>query len=668
MSTTAYSPDASGRRAGGHARRIIALAYLAATVGDLNLAPDDADDGVAEGPPSGSAGADGGAGWVGFEAEPGSAHAPLAEPHSTSTTSGATDATFAGGVGDSSCGPDVLGLEALGDHGLVELAGQLETLSRRLDAFKVQCAGEISTRTLAGRYREAGAATPVAMLRQVLQLSAAEAAKRLVLATAFLPATDPITLAQAPARQPVLGAAFLSGACSAEAALAASRAVTDAAHLAAGGRITASELEEVEARLAAVAVVESPDFLARCARRILAHLDPDGSEPTEAELLAKEGIHFGHPRRGLVRFEGHLTQLSYEELMAAIGTGTNPRTLAGIVAEAGGAGGVVAVPGQGAPPAWAVGTPDGGGADAGAPNATGGGGAGVAGGGAPGMGGPGLDAPAKGRPDRARAAAGGGPPSAAGTRGAPDARHGGSHASGTGAGAGGPDESGPEGRGAGTAAGDCPGFIDAMDHSGLDPDVARRLLAAQRPRPQLLLHALLDCVRLASRTDTLPDNGGLRPQLFITMTLAELTAGSGSAAVPHTGPIPITAVRRAACDAGIIPAVLGADGEVLDVGRSQRLVTPAIRRALLVRDRGCAFPGCDRPVQWTDAHHIIPWSEGGDTSVENCVLLCTYHHHLVHHTGWEVEAVAGIPWFLPPLSIDPLRRPLRNTFHHAGAG
>ncbi|WP_081710151.1 HNH endonuclease signature motif containing protein [Arthrobacter sp. 35W] len=583
MSTTAYSPDASGRRAGGHALRIIALAYLAATQS------------AAGGPASGVADDDG-------------------------------DGN--NGVGDSSCGPDVLGLGLLGDHGLVVLAAQLETLSRRLDAFKVQCAGEISARTLAGRYREAGAATPVAMLRQVLQLSAAEAAKRLVLATAFLPATDPITLAQAPARQPVLGAAFLSGACSAEAALAASRAVTDASHLAAGGRITASELEEVEARLAAVAVVESPDFLARCARRILAHLDPDGSEPTEAELLAKEGIHFGHPRRGLVRFEGHLTQLSYEELMAAIGTGTNPRTLAGIVAEAGGAGGVVAVPGQGAPPAWAVGTPDGGGADAGAPNATGGGGAGVAGGGAPGMGGPGPDSTAEGCPD----------------------------------------ESGPGGRGAGTAAGDCPGCTDAMDHSGLDPDVARRLLAAQRPRPQLLLHALLDCVRLASRTDTLPDNGGLRPQLFVTMTLADLTAGSGSAAVAHTGPIPITAVRRAACDAGVIPAVLGADGEVLDVGRSQRLVTPAIRRALVIRDKGCAFPGCDRPVQWTDAHHIIAWSEGGETSVQNCVLLCNYHHHLIHHTGWEVESIHGIPWFLPPLSIDPLRRRLRNTFHHAGAG
>ncbi|WP_026553980.1 HNH endonuclease signature motif containing protein [Arthrobacter sp. 35W] len=547
MSTTAYSPDASGRRAGGHARRIIALAYLAAT-----------------------------------------------HPAGAGTDSNDAD----GGVGDSSCGPDVLGLGLLGDHGLVELAAQLETLSRRLDAFKVQCAGEISARTLAGRYREAGAATPVAMLRQVLQLSAAEAAKRLVLATAFLPATDPITLAVSPARQPVLGAAFLSGACSAEAALAASRAVTDAAHLAAGGRITASELEEVEARLAAVAATESPDFLARCARRILAHLDPDGSEPTEAELLAKEGIHFGHPRRGLVRFEGHLTQLSYEELMAAIGTGTNPRTLAGIVAEAGGAGGVVAVPGQGAHPAWAVGTPDGGGA------------------------------------------AGGGPPPAAGTPAALDA----------------------------PGCIEADGCTDAMDHSGLDPDVARRLLAAQRPRPQLLLHALLDCVRLASRTDTLPDNGGLRPQLFITMTLADLTAGSGSATVAHTGPIPITAVRRAACDAGVIPAVLGADGEVLDVGRSQRLVTPTIRRALVIRDKGCAFPGCDRPVQWTDAHHIIPWSEGGETSVENCVLLCTYHHHLVHHTGWEVESIHGMPWFLPPLSIDPLRRPLRNAFHHAGAG
>ncbi|WP_427017801.1 HNH endonuclease signature motif containing protein [Pseudarthrobacter sp. P1] len=89
------------------------------------------------------------------------------------------------------------------------------------------------------------------------------------------------------------------------------------------------------------------------------------------------------------------------------------------------------------------------------------------------------------------------------------------------------------------------------------------------------------------------------------MTLAELAAGPGSAAVPHSGPIPAAAIRTAACDAGIIPAVLGAEGEILDVGRSQRLVPPHIRRALLIRDRGCAFPGCDRPPQWTDAHHIV---------------------------------------------------------------
>ncbi|WP_427016898.1 DUF222 domain-containing protein [Pseudarthrobacter sp. P1] len=228
-------------------------------------------------------------------------------------------------------------------------------------------------------------------------------------------------------------------------------------------------------------------------------------------------------------------------------------------------------------------------------------------------------------------------------------------------------EPGNLGAGSSAPAGDAEAVLESADPAGVDPHVARKLLAGQRPRPQLLLHALLDCVRLATRTGTLPDNGGLRPQLFITVTLAELAAGPGSAAVPHSGPIPAAAIRTAACDAGIIPAVLGAEGEILDVGRSQRLVPPHIRRALLIRDRGCAFPGCDRPPQWTDAHHIVYRSQGGDTSVENCVLLCSYHHHLIHHTGWAVESVHGIPWFTPPPSIDPLRRPLRNGYHHAGA-
>ncbi len=86
-----------------------------------------------------------------------------------------------------------------------------------------------------------------------------------------------------------------------------------------------------------------------------------------------------------------------------------------------------------------------------------------------------------------------------------------------------------------------------------------------------------------------------------------------------------------ACDADLIPIALGTQGEVLDVGRTSRLVTPAIWRALVCRDRHCAFPGCTRPPVMGHAHHIVPWADHGATSLENLVLLCGHHHRTIHH-------------------------------------
>ena len=120
-------------------------------------------------------------------------------------------------------------------------------------------------------------------------------------------------------------------------------------------------------------------------------------------------------------------------------------------------------------------------------------------------------------------------------------------------------------------------------------------------------------------------------------------------------------VWRIACQANIIPAVLGTTGQVLTLGRERRLFTGAIRRALILRDGGCAFPGCDRPPRWCDGHHILSWLLGGRTDLDNGVLLCGHHHRLIHHSEWEVRIAAdGLPEFLPPSYMDPLRRPLRN--------
>jgi hypothetical protein len=112
------------------------------------------------------------------------------------------------------------------------------------------------------------------------------------------------------------------------------------------------------------------------------------------------------------------------------------------------------------------------------------------------------------------------------------------------------------------------------------------------------------------------------------------------------------------------PPLLGGDGQVLDLGKSRRLFTGPLRRALVIRDGGCAFPGCDRPPRWCDGHHMQAASLGGPTSVDNGVLLCGFHHRLIHQGEWEVRLGRDrLPEFIPPAYLDPLRPPQRNTYH-----
>jgi len=92
--------------------------------------------------------------------------------------------------------------------------------------------------------------------------------------------------------------------------------------------------------------------------------------------------------------------------------------------------------------------------------------------------------------------------------------------------------------------------------------------------------------------------------------------------------------RRISCDAGVICVTHAPDGGILSVGRRTRTISPALRRALEIRDRGCRFPGCG--LRFTDAHHVKHWADGGETSLENCLLLCRYHHRLIHEGGWTV--------------------------------
>ena len=171
--------------------------------------------------------------------------------------------------------------------------------------------------------------------------------------------------------------------------------------------------------------------------------------------------------------------------------------------------------------------------------------------------------------------------------------------------------------------------------------------------------ALVEVLRRLVRSGQLPDDGGEKPNLLITISLDALRGAVEPALLGET-PIDASTARRFACDCNAIPAVLGVRSEPLDIGRKTRTVPTAIRRALVLRDRGCAFPGCTVAAPRCDAHHRIHWADGGPTALPNLVLLCGFHHDLVHHSQWEVVMPAGIPEFIPPPYLDPLRKPRRN--------
>ncbi|MDP9299060.1 MAG: HNH endonuclease [Actinomycetota bacterium] len=126
--------------------------------------------------------------------------------------------------------------------------------------------------------------------------------------------------------------------------------------------------------------------------------------------------------------------------------------------------------------------------------------------------------------------------------------------------------------------------------------------------------------------------------------------GTGSTGeLDHAGPIPAETARRLACDASVMRVVMSGRSEPLDVGRRTSVVSPAIRRAVIVRDRRCRFPGCDRPHTWCDAHHVVHWADGGPTALPNLVLLCRRHHRIIHQPrGFRLELEDRRPIFRRP--------------------
>jgi hypothetical protein len=212
----------------------------------------------------------------------------------------------------------------------------------------------------------------------------------------------------------------------------------------------------------------------------------------------------------------------------------------------------------------------------------------------------------------------------------------------------------------GATSGQRPGECGVTDcaHDGRDP----------REHGARMWDALVDAARLLAGTDIAPESHGAKPRITVTVEHQALVDGVAAGQVVDVGgSLSAGAVRRLACDAEILPMVLGSRSQILDVGRTSRLVTLGLWLALVARDRHCAFPGCTRPPVTCDAHHVTHWADGGGTSLDNLVLLCRQHHTTLHTTPWAVRINPddGRPDFLPPPraggdSHALRRRPLRE--------
>jgi len=185
----------------------------------------------------------------------------------------------------------------------------------------------------------------------------------------------------------------------------------------------------------------------------------------------------------------------------------------------------------------------------------------------------------------------------------------------------------------------------------LDPEVGATLqtaLNALMPRPacddlrfpsERRAEALVELARRHLDGGALPKVAGVKPHLSMISTVETLKREPGAppADLEWGPPVHMETARRIACDCSRTPVTVDSDGELLDYGRTRRTVPPALRRVLVLRDRGCAWPGCDRPPAWTSGHHLKHWADGGPTNKANTALLCGHHHWRAHEGGWRLE-------------------------------
>ncbi|MEV6413244.1 DUF222 domain-containing protein [Kribbella sp. NPDC051718] len=176
-----------------------------------------------------------------------------------------------------------------------------------------------------------------------------------------------------------------------------------------------------------------------------------------------------------------------------------------------------------------------------------------------------------------------------------------------------------------------------------------------RSRGKRQADALIDAVDIALASGDLPTRGGIKPHIAVTINLNDLLEAGRQATgdLTYGDGLSAAAIRRLACDAGIIPIVLGSDSQPLDVGREFRYVTTGLRTALNQRDRGCVI--CHAPPIYCDAHHLVSWVDGGVTNLANLVLLCRVDHTSLHDGHWTIDIVDNQVQVSRPTWADPPR-------------
>jgi hypothetical protein len=176
--------------------------------------------------------------------------------------------------------------------------------------------------------------------------------------------------------------------------------------------------------------------------------------------------------------------------------------------------------------------------------------------------------------------------------------------------------------------------------------------------------ALASVCRLALRAGELPRTGGTPATVLITLTADQLRSGQGLAGTSSGQQLPVVDALRLADQAELAMLFSSSAGRPLELYRSRRVASPSQTLALIGRDKGCTFPGCTMPPEWTEKHHVVAWQDGGPTNLDNLCLVCDYHHdhHLRH--GWTIVMRGGLPYYRPPRWKDPEQKPIRNHHFH----